>query len=194
MPSLAPDEHVGNVTARLISTRTIIERDGSTQRTLLVMCPMEDQTLSVERCVACPMCARLDASNGSVGRPSVACTFEAPSVSGRTRAVGSALARDAVCMRLEAMNGTFPPMPLVGLLPVVDANLRLVGVLEKGHLRADDDTLGLTIEEHTPIPAALTRMVRHRMRHAPVVARDGTVLGVLDDLDGMRALRVLMPE
>lgn len=139
------------------------------------------------------MCARLDASNGSVGRPSVDCSFEALSISGRTRAIGNTLARNAVCIRLDAINGVLPPTPLLGLVPVVNEELHLVGILREGHLSADDDTLALAIEEHAPIPAALAHMVRHRSRHAPVIAGDGTVVGVLDDLDAMRALRGLNP-
>jgi CBS domain-containing protein len=170
-----------------ISTRTVLVREGAVQRTLQVCCPMHDKTVSIERCVACPMCARLDANEGSVMRPSVACMFE------RRRpgaGAGAALSRFASLVRLDAISLVLPIPPPVAPLPVVDEQLHLVGVLEPGpHVRVDDGALGLAVEEHAPIARALTHMARRHVRRLPVVARDGTVVGVLDDLDAMRVLR-----
>jgi CBS-domain-containing membrane protein len=185
---------VGKVTARLVSTRTVVEKHGSAKRTLHVLCPMHDRVIGVERCVECPMCVRLDASEGSVGRPSVACSFETPSARSRTVAVGSALTRFATCVRADAIGLELLASSRSGSLPVVDEHERLVGVLESGlHLRADAGTQGLAIEEHMPVSKALAHMARHKVRQVPVVARDGTVVGVLDDLDAMRALRGVAP-
>jgi hypothetical protein len=170
-----------------ISTRTVIERDGSTKRSLHVFCPMEDRTITIDRCGACAMCACLDATSGD--RPSVRCTFPAPTGPGSARPVGSALARFSVCVRMDAIHAVLPA-PAGGTLIVVDEHDQLVGVLEPGpRVRVDDGALGLAVEQHMPLATALAWMVRRRARQLPVVARDGAVLGVLDDLDAMRSLR-----
>jgi hypothetical protein len=181
----------GTATALPISTLTVIERDGSMFRTLHVFCPMDDRTVSVERCVACPMCERLDASEAS-GRPSVACSFEAPSASKRKRGVGGTLSRFATCMRDDAVNVVLPTPSPIAPLPVVDEHLHLVGFLGPGRqVGANDGALSHALEEHTAIPAALAHMARRRLRQAAIIDCDGTVVGVLDDLEAMRALRAM---
>ena len=171
-----------------ISTRTVIERDGSTH-TLLVVCPQEAQTVSVERCVACPGCQCLDDGDGSVRRPSVACSSGTPEVPGGARTAGNTLSRFSTCVRADAIGQVVLPSPY-GCLPVVDENTLLVGVLgTDSHARIDRAAVDLAVEEHLPIRAALAHMAHHRARHVPVVARDGLVVGVLDDLEAMRALR-----
>jgi|HubBroStandDraft_1064217.scaffolds.fasta_scaffold06692_6 CBS domain protein len=187
-------ESAGTATALPISTLTVIERDGSMVRTLHVFCPMDDRTVSVERCVVCPMCQRMDASDAR-GRPTVACTFEAPSVSQRNPGIGRTLSRFATCMRADAVNLVSPTPPPTAPLPVVDEHLHFVGFLETGpQVGANDAALGSALEEHMAIPVALTHMARRRLRQAPVVDRDGTVVGVLDDLDALRALRGITVE
>jgi hypothetical protein len=182
-------EPAGTATALPISTLTVIERDGSMLRTLHVFCPMDDRTVSVERCVVCPMCQRMDTSVAG-GRPTVACAFEAPSGSQRNPGIGRALSRFATCMRADAVNVVSPTPPPTAPLPVVDEHLQLVGFLETGpQLGARDGARGSALEEHMAIPVALAHMARCRLRQAPVVDRDGTVVGVLDDLDALRALR-----
>jgi hypothetical protein len=188
------DDPAGIATVLPISTLTVIERDGSMVRTLHVFCPMDDRTVSVERCVGCPMCQRMDASDAS-RRPSVACSFEAPSVSQHNPGVGRTLSRFATCMREDAVNVVSPTPPPTAALPVVDEHLHLVGFLEPGaRIGANDGALGRALEEHTALPVALAHMARRRLRQAPVVDRDGTVVGVLDDLDAMRALRGISAE
>ena len=182
-------------TALLISTRSVIERDGSMQRTLLVLCPREDRTVSIERCVACPRCTRFDASEGNGGRPAVACAFEAARVTELTCVVGSTLSRFSVCVRLNAVEQLTTSPPPAAWLPLVDEKMHLVGVLEPGpRIRVYDGGLDLAVEEHTPIHAALAHMARKRTRHLPVVARDGPFVGLLEDLDALRAVRGPTPE
>jgi YD repeat-containing protein len=184
------DEHAVAGATLPLSTRTIVERDGTAKRSLHVFCPMHDRTVTIEHCVACPMCERLGTS-GEGDRPSVACTFAAPIGSNGARPVGSVLARFSVCVRVDALHADLP-VPAGGLLLVVDEDGRLVGSVEPGpRVRLDDDASGLAIEEHTPLAAALAWMVRRRARQLPVITRDGTVLGLLDDLDAMRSLRTI---
>jgi CBS domain-containing protein len=186
------DEVADTATARPISTRTVVARDGTSERTLHVSCPMVGETVCIERCVTCPMCVRLNAVDAGVGRPSVACAFDALTPAPNARPVGSVLARFAVCVRADAIDTVLPALPPSGAVPVVDDRLRLVGILEPGpHVRIDDGARGLAIDEHTLIPAALAHMARRRLRQVPVVDRSGAVVGVLDDIDALRALRGL---
>jgi CBS-domain-containing membrane protein len=181
-------------TPRPISTRTVVHRDGTSERTLHVSCPMAGETISIERCAACPMCVRLNALDGTVGRPSVACAFDAPSPPPRARQAGSLLSRFATCVRDDALDVVLATTASAAV-PVVDEGLHLVGLLEPGpHVRVDDGTLGLAVEEHTLLPAAIAHMAHRRLRQVPVVGRSGKVVGVLDDLDALRALRGVDPE
>ena len=75
-------------------------------------------------------------------------------------------------------------------MAVVDEDLRFVGVLEPGpHIRADGEALGLAVDERTPLPTALAHMARRHVRRVPVLNEGGAVVGTLDDLDALRALR-----
>jgi hypothetical protein len=185
---LPRDEPRAAAEALPISTLTILERDGRARRTLLVFCPMHDRTLSIETCVGCPKCAGLDASGGKAGRPSVACSFDGPRPTGSARPVASVLSRYSSCVRVDAIAAAMPPRQ-VGLVPVVDEDMRFVGVLDGPRVRLDDRGAEVAVEEHLSIPAALARMARGRARQVPVVDRDGALVGVLDDLDALRALR-----
>jgi CBS-domain-containing membrane protein len=140
------------------------------------------------------MCVRLNALDGTVGRPSVACAFDAPSPPPRARQAGSLLSRFATCVRDDALDAVLATTASAAV-PVVDEGLHLVGLLEPGpHVRVDDGTLGLAVEEHTLLPAAIAHMAHRRLRQVPVVGRSGKVVGVLDDLDALRALRGVDPE
>jgi hypothetical protein len=192
--SALEDELAEACTARPISTRTVVQRDGTSERTLHVSCPMLGETVSIERCVACPMCVQLNALDGTAGRPSIACAFEAPSRPPRAREVGSLLSRFAMCVRDDALDAVLATTARAAM-PVVDEGLHLVGLLEPGpHVRVDDGRLGLAVEEHTLLPAALAHMARRRLRQVPVVSRSGKVVGVLDDIEALRALRGVEPE
>src|SRR5579872_1738010 len=105
----------------LISTRSVIERDGSTDRMLLVPCPREDRTIALEHCVGCASCTRMDASDDNVVRPSVTCSFEGPSLP--EGAACRVLSRFSFCIRLDAVSQPSLPPPPAGLLAVVDERM-----------------------------------------------------------------------
>ena len=70
--------------------------------------------------------------------------------------------------------------------------MQLVGVVRAGpRIHVEDGAAELAIEEHASVHDALAHMARKRTRHLPVVARDRSLVGVIDDLDAMRGLRAL---
>jgi CBS domain-containing protein len=173
-----------------ISTRAVLEPDGSVRRDLQVFCPKDDATIVIDGCTACPACRGLDATSDADGRPAVRCAFERETPPRSARPVGAVLTRYASAVRLGALPQTHAELPCVSPVAVVDAELRVVGILERdGTVRPDDGSLSMAIEEHVTLPAALARMARRRRRSVPVVGRSGVFLGAFDDLDALRALR-----
>lgn len=76
-----------------------------------------------------------------------------------------------------------------GSVAVVDDDARLVGVMDPGgRLAKEDAGRGWAIPEDTCVPAALRLMALRHWRTAPVVAPSGTVVGVVQDVDALRAL------
>ncbi|HEX8792830.1 MAG TPA: CBS domain-containing protein [Polyangiaceae bacterium] len=173
-----------------ISTRAVLEPDGSIRRDLRVFCPKDDATLDIETCMTCPACVGLDARPDADGRPAVCCGFEGLAAERSARPVGSVLARFAAAVHVGALPLGHTPAPYGSPVAIVDDDLRIVGVFERnGSIRPDDGSLSVAIEEHVTLPAALSRMARHRQRSAPVVAASGVFVGAFDDLDALRALR-----
>jgi CBS domain-containing protein len=173
-----------------ISTRAVLEPDGSVRRDLQVFCPKDDATVAIEGCTGCPACMGLDAKPDAEGRPAVRCAFERVTPVRSARPVGSVLARYASAIRLGALPQAHAEPPYRSPVAVVDAELRLIGIFERdGTVRPDDGSLSFAIEEHVTLPAALARMARRRQRSVLVVDRAGVFVGVFDDLDALRALR-----
>jgi hypothetical protein len=173
-----------------ISTRAVLEPDGSVRRDLQVFCPKDDATVVIEGCANCPACMGLDAKPDADGRPAVRCAFERETPARSERPVGAVLARYASAVRLGALPNAHAEPSWGSPVAVVDSELRLVGALERdGTIRPDDGSLSIAVEEHVTLPAALARMARRRRRSVLVVGRAGVFLGSFDDLDALRALR-----
>lgn len=188
----APPGTIQTLTPALaISTRTVLERDGSVHRVELVMCPREERNVSVERCVSCVHCERLEPDDHHLRRPSVACAFQG--AAGKPACtVGRALSRFSPCVRVDAVAQLQLAPPPAAWLPLVDERMHLVGVVRAGpRIRVEDGAGELAIEEHASVHDALAHMARKRTRHLPVVARDRTLVGVIEDLDAMQGLRAL---
>jgi hypothetical protein len=152
---------------------------------------MRRRTAAIDDCIDCPFCDGFEPA-GDGARSAVLCRFQSPESAPSERPVGTVLARFTTCVRIDAIRGASIDPPLGGLLAVVDADLRIVGVLEPGpHVRVDDRGRALAIEEGASLSTALTHLARQRRRHAPVVSRDGTVVGSVEDVTALRALRVV---
>lgn len=80
-------------------------------------------------------------------------------------------------------------------VPVVDAQLRLVGVVSRGDLltasleaRVEQVTPAKihTLPEHAPIAYAIAMMAFERIQAVPVVTEDGELVGMWDATDALR--------
>ena len=159
------------------------------RRALFVFCPMLRRAAALEDCLQCPRCMGLDAAEAS-RRPTVRCSFKGACVDATDPPVASVLSRHSSCVRVDAVTEVGHVYGCKGAVAVVDDRVRLVGLLDdESEVRSDDAWLAIAVEEHTSIADALRRMAGVHLRSVPVVARDGTVVGVVDDLDAMRALR-----
>jgi len=177
---------------RPISTRTVILPEMAERRTLFVFCPKLMRAVTLDDgCAECTACAGFTTSLDASRRPSSLCSFGGCASRASPGPVGAILARHAICVRDDAV-GTARGVGLhPGNVAVVDDDTRLVGMLDpSGRVHTGEAACGAAIPEETPVPRALRQMAAQRWRSAPVVAQDGTVVGVLDDLDALRALTV----
>jgi CBS domain-containing protein len=190
--------------ARLpVSTRHVVGLDRVEHRSLLVFCPELEESTSLDRCGKCPRCVGFDAGDVPGARPAVLCGARGDDRKGGDTPVGRVLSRHAACIdgeapleALDALDG----LQSAGV-PVVDDGLHLLGVVmphESGAIRGParqrmrvleaTRTGHAAIDERSSVSVALTRMAGAHARRLPVVARDGTVVGVIEDLDALRAL------
>lgn len=174
-----------------ISTRIVFQRSGGARRDLQVFCPMEDATLSVERCSRCPSCRGFDTAGDASERPVIRCAHQgAPDDFPDARPVGAFLAPFAYGVRMGALQVGMRMAPHGSPIAVVDDGLRFVAVCEPGPtVFLDNGPASLAVEEHVSLLAALGRLRRQRKRRAPVVSGRGTFLGIVDQSDVARALR-----
>jgi hypothetical protein len=166
----------------------VVSRDRPTEQTMHVYCPMVDRTVSIDTCADCPMCAGLEGKR-SGQRPLVLCSYDAPLVPPRLRPVGSALLRYSVGVRGEWVEGALSTVPYAEtLVPILDHASLVVAISYSGHLVAEGAP-GRSFEEHEFVGEVLSRMADLHIRQGPVVARDGTFVGIADDLHLIRSLR-----
>jgi CBS domain-containing protein len=174
-----------------IVTRTVVGPDLAFERRLQVFCPMHERTVALESCVECPFCAAFDASDDRP--PSVACNFEA--ASGRSALpLGSVVSRSTLCVRADALAEVGHALATIGVVPIVDERDKIVGVLDASTHTIHPLSHGRTAMEYTlgesaSISDALAMMARRRIRQLIVVAADGSVVGIVEDLALMRALK-----
>ena len=76
------------------------------------------------------------------------------------------------------------PWPAVGVVPVVDDRARLVGAIDARGAQRE-----ASVPEQSTIGEALATLARRRARRAVVVTADGTVVGMVEDLALMHALK-----
>jgi hypothetical protein len=158
-------------------------------RYLRVFCPMLGATAPVERCIDCSMCDGFDPKAGAPGRPLVRCACQTATLVGDDLVAGAVLARFATAIRLDAVNAALTTPVRSAPIPVVNEDLHMVGVLQPDRqVRLDEGGHALAVDEQETVYGALSRLARRQLRRAPVVARNGTLVGVLEDLDALRAL------
>jgi hypothetical protein len=172
-----------------IVSRTVVGPELAIDRSLHAFCPMVERTVALETCVECAFCAGFDATQE--WNSTVSCTFEGACLP--PNSVGAAWSRSALCVRANAVKELGGIIPRVGTVPVVDAQVRLVAVLDAatGALRSSGDggSAEHTIPESWPIAEALAALARRKARQAIVLAGDRTVVGIVEELGLMRALK-----
>jgi CBS domain-containing protein len=174
-----------------IVTRTIVGPDLALENTMHVFCPMHERALALDVCVGCPFCAALDA--GDEGPPTVTCRFE-PAAREDRPVPSRAVAHSVLCVRADAVGAMGRASSSVGIIPIVNERRQLVGIADAGSRAAlptehNEGAVPHALDERVPIAEALATLARRKARRAVVVAEDGTVIGVVEDLALMRLLK-----
>lgn len=188
--------------ALLVRRARITHAQSSGHLRLLVFCPEKRRSLSRGECMECPKFRSLQLANGGERLHCV------PEVEDSAVWTGEGLASD-----VEAV---LPDVPLerardlvqktrFGVLPVVAEDATLLGVIWRADIedrRPHDGVLSArdrmrsvhTVAESTSILSALRAMARVHGREVVIVDSDGRLVGVLPDVEALRALRSTEPQ
>jgi CBS domain-containing protein len=205
-----------------VRTCETLSGPGARTKTLRVFCPFRARSFDLEACRRCPRLLvppdEPEAPGASLlcrpsAPPRAEAHFEAHENSTFAAvaagiAVGEAMATRVVCVRPEApLEDAYAHVQGV-LLPVVDADGVLLGVLYRPDLTMAPETGTLEVrirvasragvvadrmdarakalDESSPLVEALHAMTVHRARSLPVLSDGGVVVGTLTDLDVLR--------
>jgi CBS domain-containing protein len=180
-----------------VRTLEVVASDGSRARGRSVYCPRREHSTDVE---VCRVCEHLK------GETAEAITCAPPDVTrtvGLAVSAGSASSDAIVCacadVPVKELLAALPPDPWA--LPVVDGAGHFLGFLSRERLRTSElpwqvavaaDLMvdsSLTVHETMSLRAALELMVHHRARVVALVDDEGTVRGLLTDIEALRASR-----
>jgi len=189
--------------------RTLTSADAS-ERALLVYCPINRSSCSLERCRECERCDGLSMDDHGIS--DVLCRIEGPPH--RTRKImptaaevtplGALMSREVVCVsaalrRAEAI-ALFLDRGLSGA-PVVDDAGRPLGMLTRSDLlRAAVDKpapstaadimmpIAYTLAENDALSRGAALMAAEGVHHLPVIGDHGRVVGLVSTLDITRWL------
>lgn len=179
-----------NPSPRPVSTRTVVLPDMAERRTLFVFCPRLERAVPLESgCAACTACAGFTTSQDPSRRPASLCSYGERACEPSRRPVGAILSRHAICVRADAVGAMRGVGLHSGCVAVVDDDAHLVGTLDgSGRVRVAGHAGQEAITEQSPVSRVLRQMAVLRWRSAPVVTRDGTVVGIVEDIDALRAV------
>ncbi len=186
--------------------REIVRRDGSRTLAFHVFCSRRTESVPLAMCETCAAC--LDISPDAEGVRAVVrcrppCPTNAPTafsrgdpnaLPGDTTPVGTILHGATLCAGSDAEAATLLALLAERALPelfVVDESGRLVGLVRDGHLQRGASSLGdvmssaTCVEEAVSVRRAVVRMAGAHVRAVPIVTRDGLLVGVLRDVDGL---------
>lgn len=189
-----------------IRLRHVVEPDGTTRIEPLAHCPKRGKSIDARQCVGC---ARLRAmqwdpqtggeivcsSPGMPARPTPR-TADLQEAAARTTLedvtplVTTCVAQDS---STESVRALFVEKGL-RCAPVVDAEVRLVGIISRSDLTGSCDglvrerTRGYVhaLPEHAPLSYAIALMAFERINEVPVVTDEGDVVGVWTSSDALR--------
>ena len=197
-----------------VRARRTVWEDGLVSTSQTVRCPRLEGSISVAACILCHECEGMhESEDGS----SLQCTYgvgeaEAASPGARKRRLPSAADRtplsevmtgDVLCVRpdvsIEKVAELLAEHGITGV-PVVDEGGRAIGVLSKTDLvLARHDRLGevaadimmpiaFTLPENATLSHAAALMAYEGIHRLPVVAPDGSVVGIVSAMDVVRWL------
>jgi hypothetical protein len=176
-----------------IRTRRILAADGSSHRSLYVVCPSRMGSEDIDTCKTCVRAQNVSASHVDC-RPYMHPQLKPESWVGSIAPLSTTCVRESVIA--GSLGGWAPPEPWA--VPVVDASSRFVGFVSSDQIvavattarlamivSAGDMALGssLVIREADSVLQALRVMAHGRARVVAVVDDSGTPRGVLRDVD-----------
>ena len=170
-----------------------------------VHCPCHARSVSLDDCADCTECGGFDfntlpASSWVTCRGSPQAERPPPPGDAHHTMISSVMTRDVTCVREDLPAEALPALLLdngISGAPVVDAAGRPVGVVSKTDLLIERGTVGATardlmtplvfsLPEDTPLSQAAALMAYEGVHRIPVVAADGSVVGVVSTLDVTR--------
>ncbi len=185
------------VTTRPVLGRAIVDSTGREVRRLRVFCTRARRSTDLEACQRCPAFVELASDGGADG--CVACV----PLSGDSRSVdtdaGSLIREPPLCVGADVAIAAIRPLIAARSVPfvlVVNDAEQVVGILwpsrldrrtPAGALARDVMSVPWTAHEAAPIREALVLMATAHLRSLPIVAPDGTPVGVLRDVEALRA-------
>lgn len=191
-----------------IRTRETIEPGPAVSTSGTVHCPRREGAVAVKECLGCPACLGIEM--GEAGRHLI-CQYEdeSPGVEPPRRRVrrptdgdrtplSAVMSGDIVCVSPD-----LPVQSLVLLLvdrgfsgvPVVDSAGKPIGVVSKSDLVVGDRAgvvrdimmpIAFTLPESASLSHAAALMAYENIHRVPVVAADGTVVGIVSAMDIVR--------
>jgi CBS domain-containing protein len=193
--------------ALTIRSRETIEPDGTVSTLEIVHCPRQESSVTVEECLGCPACAGIETNedgrhlvcehdDASLGAPPRR-RARRPTDGDRTP-LSAVMSGDIVCVSPD-----LPVASLVELLvdrgfsgaPVVNSAGRPIGVVSKSDLVSGDRAgvvrdimmpIAFTLPESASLSHAAALMAYENIHRVPVIAADGTVVGIVSSMDVVR--------
>ena len=210
--------HIGSSRARShsleVRARRTVWEDGLVSTSQTVRCPRLEGSISVAACIVCRDCQGMHTSDDG---SSLLCTYGAmepvalPDGAGKRRLPSAAdrtplsevMTADVMCVRpavsIEAVAELLTERGITGV-PVVDEAGRAIGIISKTDLvAARHDRLGetaadimmpiaFTLPENATLSHAAALMAYEGIHRLPVVAVDGSVVGIVSAMDVVRWL------
>jgi CBS domain-containing protein len=188
-----------------ICSRETIEPGPAVSTSETVHCPRRDSSVAVTECLVCPACAGREVTED--GQQLVCeCDDSGPKPRRRARRptdgdrtpLSAVMSGDLVCVSPD-----LPVESLVSLLldrgfsgvPVVNSAGKPIGVVSKSDLVAGDRAglvrdimmpIAFTLPESASLSHAAALMAYENIHRVPVVAADGTVVGIVSSIDVVR--------
>ncbi len=200
-------------TALSVGTRRTLDGDGRVAHSLSVRCPRREGAVGLATCLRCADCDGLVRSRGGDLLLCAVGGEEAPAPLAIAERVSLAeiMTRDVICVRddvsAESLAALLIDLGITGA-PVVNERGHPIGVVSRSDLvqleldRAGSESPGgdkvrefmmpiaFTLPESASIAHAAALMAYENVHRIPVVASDGSVVGIIAALDILRWLAV----